>query len=403
MSWLARLVSLDRLLDGASWLWRPQPFKEPEPAWSARLPGLARRLLALDDNEVSALSDDPAPVQQWLAEACPELAELTELAQVGPCSPGGAGWERDSRIEWGVPGRKQAQIEAFAAAVGKPEAELLEWCAGKGHLGRVMAHRWGRPVMSLEIDATLCAEGRALASRARQPQDFACVDVLSRAAQSEPRGHVLALHACGDLHRELVRRGSASRLVALDLAPCCYHKLLAGGEYRSFNPGLALRLTEADLRLAVTETVTAPAREQREVARQMAWRLGFDAMRRAAGMAEYRPFKPVPRGWFGGSFEDFVTAMAMREGVPIPLPADWTGWKAQGWARRHAVLRLGLVRHAFRRALELWLVADMAAYLERAGYSVEVGTFCDRRLTPRNLLLSARRRPTPGNSVPENP
>ena len=53
--------------------------------------------------------------------------------------------------------------------------------------------------------------------------------------------------------------------------------------------------------------------------------------------------------------------------------------------------RLESVRLAFRRPLELWLVCDMAVYLEQHGCRVNLGSFCTPSITPRNLLLSARR------------
>ena len=78
-----------------------------------------------------------------------------------------------------IPGRKAAQIDAFAAALGVPCAPVTEWCAGKGHLGRRIASHSGVAVTSLEIDARLCDAGRALAQRAGvATQGFVTVDVL---------------------------------------------------------------------------------------------------------------------------------------------------------------------------------------------------------------------------------
>ena len=62
-----------------------------------------------------------------------------------------------------------------------------------------------------------------------------------------------------------------------------------------------------------------------------------------------------------------------------------------GWQRLREVMRYSIVRHAFRRALEIWLVLDAAVHLEKSGYSVSLSSFCERTLTPRNLLISARR------------
>ncbi|KPY93142.1 Uncharacterized protein ALO94_01003 [Pseudomonas syringae pv. spinaceae] len=49
------------------------------------------------------------------------------------------------------------------------------------------------------------------------------------------------------------------------------------------------------------------------------------------------------------------------------------------------------MRNLFRRALEVWLVLDRAMYVQEQGYRVSVGTFCESQLTPRNLLILARK------------
>jgi hypothetical protein len=64
---------------------------------------------------------------------------------------------------------------------------------------------------------------------------------------------------------------------------------------------------------------------------------------------------------------------------------------AEGASRLARLRRLELLRQAWRRPIEVWLCLDRAVWLERRGYAVEVGTFCDASLTPRNILLRARR------------
>jgi hypothetical protein len=39
----------------------------------------------------------------------------------------------------------------------------------------------------------------------------------------------------------------------------------------------------------------------------------------------------------------------------------------------------------------MWLVLDRALYLTEQGYNVEVGSFCEPALTPRNLMVLAER------------
>ena len=123
----------------------------------------------------------------------------------------------------------------------------------------------------------------------------------------------------------------------------------------------------------------------------MAWKLAFDLWRREVeGVDEYRSFKPVPAAWMRGCFHDFMAPMTQRERLAMPSAQQLDALERQGWQRQREVMRLSIVRQAFRRPLEIWLALDLAVRLKNDGYAVTLGRFCERRLTPRNLLISAR-------------
>lgn len=296
-------------------------------------------------------------------------------------------------MAWDMPGRKRQQIEDFAAALGRPQAPLLERCAGKGHLGRLLAKAWSVPVESLELEAGLCAAGAALARRARVEswQHFEAADVLASGVDKQlSERHAVALHACGDLHRSLLTGAVAALVPALDLAPCCYDRTSAD-IYQPLADG-PMRLTRNQLRLAVTDTVTAAVRERSRSRKALSWKLAWVELRRgASGESDYRPFRSVPDGWLKGDFETFLRRLAGREGFSLPRGIGFAALEAAGQAAAARTRRLELVRLAFRRALEVWLLMDMAVYLEGHGYRVSVREFCPAQVTPRNLLLSARR------------
>lgn len=380
---------LDTLLPVFGELWQPQPFRDSRPAWCERWPALADELLSLDDDEAAALNDDVGQALGLLARHLPAVAELAAVGEVPrhaalPLAEQGARWARD------IPGRKQAQIEAFAAAARSAGRPVLDWCGGKGHLGRLLALQWQVPVQTLEIDRQLCADGAALAARLGLDQHFVAADALADGIDVPAGRHAVALHACGELHRRLIERGAAAGVARLDVAPCCYYRGVEQ-DYRPLSPGLQTRLSRDDLRLAVTETVTASPRLARRRDHEMAWKLGFAACRQQLTGEGYRPFKPVPAAWFRGSFAEFLERMLARQGLPAVSAESAARCERLGWQRQREVMRLSIVRHAFRRALELWLALDLASYLEGRGYAVAVGRFCERRLTPRNLLISAER------------
>jgi hypothetical protein len=125
----------------------------------------------------------------------------------------------------------------------------------------------------------------------------------------------------------------------------------------------------------------------------MAWKLGFDTWRRLHDDSDgYRSFRPVPAAWSRGSFGEFMQQMAQREMLAVPAASDMDELERRGWQRQREVMRLSIVRHAFRRPLEVWLALDLAVRLENDGYVVQLRRFCERSLTLRNLLISARLR-----------
>lgn len=389
MTLAERQRTLDVLLSGGRALWHPQPFCEVRPGWCDERPALAAALLSLGDEQADHLNNEAGAAVAWLATYLPDLAELASLAAL-PALPVEPVRPLASRWAWEIPGRKQAQIEAFAAAARCKGSPVLDWCGGKGHLGRLLAQQWDVPVHTLELDPFLCDEGRTLAARQQLVQGFVQADALSVRDWPQAGQHAVALHACGELHRQLVTQGAVAGVTRFDVAPCCYYRGVAA-HYQPLSAGLQTVLSRDDTRLAVTETVTASPRLTRQRDQQMAWKLAFAAWRSMRTGEGYRSFKPVPAPWFRGSFATFLGAMAERHALAAPTFAEIAHFESVGWQRQREVIRLSIVRHAFRRALEVWLVLDLAVYLEAQGYVVSVGQFCERRLTPRNVLISAWR------------
>lgn len=93
----------------------------------------------------------------------------------------------------------------------------------------------------------------------------------------------------------------------------------------------------------------------------------------------------------GEGFATWMAKLARREGSVPADNEDWPAREAEGWRRLGEVRRLELARLAFRRPLEVWLVLDRALFLARRGYQIHLAEFCGRSLTPRNVLISARR------------
>jgi hypothetical protein len=297
------------------------------------------------------------------------------------------------RLNVDVPGRKWQQIEAFGAALqfSKTPQHWLDWCAGKGHLGRRLLQP-GQQLTCLEYDPALIASGRALSEHHQLPATHRLQDVMADGQINRDQTPV-ALHACGDLHVRLLQLASAAGCQQLAVAPCGYNRIRTE-EYQPLSiaaQASSLRLSVEDLSLPLSETVTAGARVRQQRDASMARRLGFDVLQRHLRSSdEYLPTPSLPASWLAKSFADYCRELAALKGLSTG-EQDWSALEAQGWRRLAQVRNLELVRGLFRRPLEMWLVLDRALFLEENGYRVQVGSFCETPLTPRNLMLLAER------------
>lgn len=376
--------------------WQPAPFTEPAPGWARRWPELEQQVAALSDEDCKRFEKDPVALAYSLRLIMPSLAqvgELTALPELSSDTSAQACTLPEVRAR-DMPGRKRLQAGAFTAAVRPLSAPIVDWCCGKGHLSRTLLPFCEHPVTGYEWDQALVADGNRLAKKSGDSINLLCQDVMANGLILPESSHGVALHACGDLHRRLIRQTAQQRLSRLSVAPCCFH-LSEQSDYRPLSeraqqwPG-CLKLTRADLKLAVEETVTAPARVRNQVQTFSQWRLGFDGLqRRLRQVDEYLPVPSHP-GWVAkGDFRQFCAWAADQKRLTLPENIDYAAWENHGVRRLAQVRRHELIRHLFRRSLELWLVLDYVLFLEEQGYRVKLGTFCDRKLTPRNLLIDA--------------
>ncbi|MCB1703630.1 MAG: methyltransferase [Halioglobus sp.] len=388
-------LQLDNTLSDSQHLWLPRPFTTDALPWHHTHPHLAAALLALSDDAVAQLHNSPQLHLDWFREREPQLcAALHAFAPQPAVAVRPLALDQFDSLH--IPGRKWQQVVAFAAALPQHPYPYVDWCAGKGHLSRIVQRHLQQPVHCMEWDSSLVEIGRALAQRRGCDIHYHHQDVLQAlpAACADPDTVHIGLHACGDLHQQLLRHVAAGGARAVAISPCCYHKV-ASDLYvplSSAAQASRLRLDRPALHLAVQETVTARRAERplRELERW--WRLSFDALQRE--LCDTDTYLHVPsckRELLRADFPAFCRWAARCKQIELPVTIDYDKYLQRGREKHRQIVRLELLRQLFTRPLELWLVLDYALYLEQHGYRVDVAEFCERNVSPRNILIQGRR------------
>jgi hypothetical protein len=375
--------------------WRSEPFHQcqtQQQPWVDVNRPLVDWLDNLSIDNIQILKEQPQVLLGELTRFIPKLEKANLNIQFNHI--GFVGLDLPRGTEDGIPGRKLQQIVAMgeASLTHHHGQEWLEWCSGKGFLGRILSQQSKQKVTSFEWQQSLCNSGQKIADTQHLEMTFVQGDAFSESADKvfNSNQHAVALHACGDLHVELLKKSVLNGLPAVTISPCCYH-LIRDQNYQpmsSVAKSSALTLSKSDLRIPLQETVTAGQRVKRHRQLEMSYRLGFSRLlKNELNIEEYIPVPSIKKSKLSEGFRAFCLWASEVKHIPLGSDIDFESYFAQGEALFWVMEKLSLVQQVFRRPLEIWLALDRAIYLQEQGYEVSIEEFCDRSVTPRNLLI----------------
>ena len=352
--------------------------------------GWAPYLLALDDAAVDRL-EARGVEEDWPDEAPGSLHDLTasvrSVCRIPNAREGDALAAR--RFE---SAKKQLQVDAFARVVvplAANASRVVDVGSGHGHLTRALAERLDMPVIGLERDAALASTARALAKHGAAA--FAVTDVLASGLELSPRDCVVGLHACGELGDAMVVSAARAH-AAIALVGCCLQKRRPASRPSLFAGQPALDLPKSILGLSnLTARDDAVEASRVENLRARERRLALHRLLTKAGEAIVlgAEIEGLNRRAAHAELEGLVTrAFALRQlsSPSLTAIADAAQWAHVHYARMR---RLALPRSLLGRALEVFVLLDRAAYLEKQDYEVAISVLFPAAVSARNLVLSA--------------
>lgn len=207
----------------------------------------------------------------------------------------------------------------------------------------------------------------------------------------------VGLHTCGGLAVDILRSTSKKKLQAIVNFGCCYNKL-EGKENVQNISAFAKEHGETEFsKFALTLSSRAHKKmnEKDYILKQKVkfYRYAFHILLHDKYQIEEEVFLGnSSKHLYEESFSTYALEQFKRTNIAVKHSAeeldDFFNSPALALLIRK-MIAAGIIRNALGRVLELYLILDRCIYLEEQGYEVQVATFFDESISPRNIGITA--------------
>lgn len=368
----------------------PRPLPGQFEGWSAGVQELSLDdLLMLENYQIPLSIKDPS--LKTFLKTIQNLIDIPKEQAPAPLLP--------SELTRKLNPKKKSELERMRQLVDELEWEqLLDIGGGAGHLSACLTHRSHRRSLCLDRNREFQERGRKRLDRwlpkTGEKIEFIHCDFNSELNLQETKSDsvqlIAGLHGCGDLTTNIVRYYRNSNSKYLLSLGCCYQDL--NGDYNI--SGLAqddgLRFSKNALHLAARchAVNDKTDMENKVLARRYRYALHF-YLHDFQGK-EFEAIGNTRLKDCSLPFSSYAKKYADLEGVAT-LDLDVFYGSEEVQRRIHFTIAADVLRGLLGRVIEIYIALDRALYLEESGCEVDVVEVFDRTLSPRNLLVFARK------------
>jgi hypothetical protein len=376
----------------------PDPLGDIPHAWVADLARFtgSEELIQLERKQVLGLIQHADLIKFYqdieTLSAVPKIPEL-------PLFP-----EKKNSFLYMIP-KKQHEIKRLAPFVNQFYQDagidkILDIGGGIGHLAQTLSSHYGLKTASLDMDLVLQQTGIERNGSELVEYIHVKVDEDDETFQKLlTKDHMtLGLHTCGPLAVHQLKAGAKQHIKGMINFGCCYEKL------QKFPQTQNLSQTAKDLEAPIVfnffalTLATRAHRKMTEKDHELKKKVKY--YRYAIHMFLHDEYDIKELKTLGNSSpklydEDFATYVT-HQFVRLELPLRHSSVELNDYFNKTArqellwkMLTAELIRNAFGRLMELYLLLDRVLYLEEQGYEVELLEFFDEPLSPRNLGIVA--------------
>ncbi len=289
-------------------------------------------------------------------------------------------------------------VNAFYQAQGIEK--VVDIGGGIGHLAQSLANHYHLKTTSLDLDPVMQQTGR----ERQENNQVEYIQVKVEASDEKfnsvltKKTMTLGLHTCGPLANHQIKASCSNHIKGLISFGCCYEKLQHDPASQNISQ------TARNLKEPITFNyfaLTLATRAHRKMhEKDYELKLKVKYFRYGIHILlhdEYETKELVSLGnsspkLYDESFGDYVIEQFRRINLPLRHTKEELNAFYAEPARQDLIWKMlvaGLIRNAFGRLMELYILLDRALYLEEHGYQVQLLEFFDEPISPRNLGIVA--------------
>ena len=376
----------------------PTPLEDFPKEWVEELAQIKQKedVIRLEKKEVFSFIKSPSLIAFY--QRLEELATISKIPDLTP-------YPEDKSLFLHMTPKKQHEIKRLAPFVNDfyqthHIEKIVDIGGGIGHLAQSLANHYDLKTTSLDMDPVMQETGgqRQLNNKVEYIQ--VKVDAENSQFQSLLSSDcmTLGLHTCGPLANHQIKASSAKKIKGLISFGCCYEKLQHDPNSQNISQFAKNLKNPITFNYFALTLATRAHRKMHEKDYELKLKVKF--FRYAIHILlhdEYGMNKLISLGnsspkLYDESFGNYVIEQFRRINLPLhqtkeELDAYFTDPERQELIWK--MLTAGLIRNAFGRLMELYILLDRALYLEEHAYNVELREFFDEPVSPRNLGIVA--------------
>lgn len=392
------LQPYQRIWENEIMLLYPNPLDSFSSDWISDLAKFKNQndVIKLSRKEVADYITNPSLIKFY--SRIEELSHVPALNNLPPFPE-----QKDSFL-YMIP-KKQHEIKKLAPFVNQfyqkyGVKNIIDIGGGVGHLAQTLTSHYQLKTTTLDMDPALQKTGRVRFKRNDVNYIHVKVDAENESFKAilDPDSLTLGLHTCGPLAVHQIKGSSSKRIKGVINFGCCYEKLLAYPESQNISQS-AQKMTSPLVfnRFALT-LATRAHRKMNEKDYELKLKVKY--YRYAIHFLLHDEYGLKDLTSLGNSrptlYDESFASYVINQFEKIRIPLKHSPEELNEYFSNHKVqdliwnmLSADLIRNAFGRLMELYILLDRVLFLEESGYDVQLLEFFEEPLSPRNLGIVA--------------